>query len=157
MQKRFIAVREDQPGSAWLARFVAGREEAERWYRGRGLTAPPSGEDAPPIEFITPGPTLGPGQELVDRQARWRRFFHSGTLPARGCRATGHARPSPILATPLGPVLGGMAADPARDVLDYTGGLDGVVFAQSARRRIFVPCGPSAVPDRHAFQRTSVV
>jgi predicted choloylglycine hydrolase len=42
MQKRFIAVREDQPGSAWLARFVTGREEAERWYRGRGSTAPPS-------------------------------------------------------------------------------------------------------------------
>ncbi len=42
MQKRFIAVREDQPGSAWLTRFVTGQEEAERWYRGRGLTALPS-------------------------------------------------------------------------------------------------------------------
>ncbi len=42
MRKRFIAVREDQPGSAWLARFIAGRDEAERWYRGRGSSAPPS-------------------------------------------------------------------------------------------------------------------
>ena len=32
MFKRFVAEREDQPGAAWLARFVAGRDEAERWY-----------------------------------------------------------------------------------------------------------------------------
>ncbi|MDQ0474200.1 C45 family autoproteolytic acyltransferase/hydolase [Labrys wisconsinensis] len=36
MWKQFVAEREDQPGPAWLARFRAGREEAERWYRGRG-------------------------------------------------------------------------------------------------------------------------
>jgi len=42
MLKRFVAEREDQPGDAWLARFVAGREEAARWYLGRRLAEPPS-------------------------------------------------------------------------------------------------------------------
>jgi predicted choloylglycine hydrolase len=40
MQKRFVAIREDTPGSDWLARFVAGRAEAEAWYRGTGRGAP---------------------------------------------------------------------------------------------------------------------
>jgi predicted choloylglycine hydrolase len=39
MRKRFVFAREDQPGQAWRARFVAGRAEAERWYLGGG-TAP---------------------------------------------------------------------------------------------------------------------
>lgn len=42
MLKQFIAEREDQPGLAWLARFRSGRQEAEQWYRGQGLAAPPS-------------------------------------------------------------------------------------------------------------------
>ena len=42
MQKRFVAIREDTPGSDWLARFVAGRAEAEAWYRGAGREAPPT-------------------------------------------------------------------------------------------------------------------
>jgi len=42
MLKRFVAIREDMPGSAWLARFVAGRDEAEAWYRGTGRAAPPT-------------------------------------------------------------------------------------------------------------------
>lgn len=42
MQKRFVAIREDTPGSDWLARFVAGRAEAEAWYRGTGREAPPT-------------------------------------------------------------------------------------------------------------------
>ncbi len=42
MLKRFVACREDEPGAGWLARFHAGREETERWYRGRGLAGPPS-------------------------------------------------------------------------------------------------------------------
>jgi predicted choloylglycine hydrolase len=42
MQKRFIAIREDTPGNDWLARFVAGRAEAEAWYRGTGREAPPT-------------------------------------------------------------------------------------------------------------------
>lgn len=41
MQKRFVAISEDTPGSAWLARFVAGRAEADAWYRG-GRQAPPT-------------------------------------------------------------------------------------------------------------------
>jgi predicted choloylglycine hydrolase len=40
--KRFVAAREDRPGPAWLARFHAGREEAERWYRGERSAALPS-------------------------------------------------------------------------------------------------------------------
>jgi predicted choloylglycine hydrolase len=40
MQKRFVALREDTPGTAWLERFVAGRREAEAWYRGSGRGSP---------------------------------------------------------------------------------------------------------------------
>ena len=40
MLKRFVAVREDRPGSAWLARFIAGRDETERWYLGEGRAPP---------------------------------------------------------------------------------------------------------------------
>ena len=42
-RKRFVAIREDVPGDDWLARFVAGRAEAEAWYlggRARALSAP---------------------------------------------------------------------------------------------------------------------
>ena len=42
MQKRFVAIREDTPGNDWLARFIAGRAEAEAWYRGTGRQAPPT-------------------------------------------------------------------------------------------------------------------
>lgn len=42
MKKRFVAIREDTPGSDWLARFSAGRAEAEAWYRGTGREAPPT-------------------------------------------------------------------------------------------------------------------
>jgi predicted choloylglycine hydrolase len=42
MQKCFVAIREDTPGSAWRERFVAGRAEAEAWYRGSGRGAPPT-------------------------------------------------------------------------------------------------------------------
>jgi predicted choloylglycine hydrolase len=42
MHKRFVFVREDRPGVAWLARFSTGRQEAERWYLGEGCTAPPT-------------------------------------------------------------------------------------------------------------------
>jgi predicted choloylglycine hydrolase len=42
MQKGFVAIREDTPGSAWRERFVAGRVEAEAWYRGTGRGAPPT-------------------------------------------------------------------------------------------------------------------
>jgi predicted choloylglycine hydrolase len=42
MFKRFMAVREDEPGDAWRARFAAGRDEAARWYLGSGRGPPPS-------------------------------------------------------------------------------------------------------------------
>jgi predicted choloylglycine hydrolase len=42
MRKRFVAICEDTPGSDWRARFVAGRAEAETWYRGTGRGAPPT-------------------------------------------------------------------------------------------------------------------
>ena len=42
MRKRFVAIREDMPGKDWLARFVAGRAEAEVWYRGTGRQTPPT-------------------------------------------------------------------------------------------------------------------
>jgi len=41
MRKHFIFAREARPGHAWLARFAAGRAEAERWYRGEGRAPPP--------------------------------------------------------------------------------------------------------------------
>lgn len=40
MQKRFVALREDQPGQPWLKRFQSCREETERWYQGEGRTSP---------------------------------------------------------------------------------------------------------------------
>ena len=42
MRKRFVFRREDWPEAAWLARFSAGRNEAERWYLGEGMADPPS-------------------------------------------------------------------------------------------------------------------
>jgi len=40
MLKRFVAAHEDQPDQAWLARFKAGRAEAEQWYKGHGRADP---------------------------------------------------------------------------------------------------------------------
>lgn len=45
MQKRFVARREDVPGTEWLARFVAGRAEAEAWYRSGGRAVSPTAEE----------------------------------------------------------------------------------------------------------------
>jgi predicted choloylglycine hydrolase len=45
MLKRFIFVREDRPANLWLNRFVAGRDETERWYLGVGRSAPHSAAD----------------------------------------------------------------------------------------------------------------
>lgn len=45
MQRRFVAIREDRPGPAWLGRFNAGRQEAERWYRGQGRAAPATADE----------------------------------------------------------------------------------------------------------------
>jgi predicted choloylglycine hydrolase len=40
MLKRFVFAREERPDTAWLARFAAGRNEAERWYLGQGRADP---------------------------------------------------------------------------------------------------------------------
>jgi predicted choloylglycine hydrolase len=45
MRKRFIFAREDRPQQDWLARFTAGRSEAERWYLGEGRSAPPTARE----------------------------------------------------------------------------------------------------------------
>ncbi len=45
MQKRFVALREERPGQAWLTRFNAGRDEAERWYLGEGREPPPASDE----------------------------------------------------------------------------------------------------------------
>jgi predicted choloylglycine hydrolase len=45
MQKRFAFIQEDRPGTDWLARFGAGRAEAEAWYQGTGRAAPPTAAD----------------------------------------------------------------------------------------------------------------
>lgn len=45
MNKRFVALREDRPGLAWLTRFNAGRDEAERWYLGEGREPPPTSDE----------------------------------------------------------------------------------------------------------------
>lgn len=42
MFKHFVAMREDEPGETWRARFAAGRDEAVRWYLGSGRGPPPS-------------------------------------------------------------------------------------------------------------------
>jgi predicted choloylglycine hydrolase len=42
MLKRFVFACEERPDGAWLARFVDGRDEAERWYLGEGLAPPPT-------------------------------------------------------------------------------------------------------------------
>lgn len=43
MRKRFVALREDKPGSDWRERFISGRAEAEAWYlSGRGPVPKPA-------------------------------------------------------------------------------------------------------------------
>ena len=42
MQRSFVAICEDSPGDAWRQRFLAGRAEAETWYRGTAREAPPT-------------------------------------------------------------------------------------------------------------------
>ncbi|MEQ8814370.1 MAG: C45 family autoproteolytic acyltransferase/hydrolase [Thalassobaculum sp.] len=44
MHKRFTFVQEDRPAEEWLARFVAGREAARRWYLGDRQAARPAGD-----------------------------------------------------------------------------------------------------------------
>jgi predicted choloylglycine hydrolase len=43
--KRFVFDKEEQPGAAWLERFIAGRDEAQRWYLGAERAGPPTAAD----------------------------------------------------------------------------------------------------------------
>jgi predicted choloylglycine hydrolase len=54
MRKRFVAIREDLPGSDWLARFVAGRAEAEAWYLSGRAPPPNAAECAAQIQAYMP-------------------------------------------------------------------------------------------------------
>lgn len=45
MLKRFVFAREDQPDRTWLARFAAGRNEAERWYLREGRANSPTARE----------------------------------------------------------------------------------------------------------------
>jgi predicted choloylglycine hydrolase len=54
MRKCFVAIREDVPGSDWLARFIAGRAEAEAWYLNGRAPAPSAAECAAQIRRYMP-------------------------------------------------------------------------------------------------------
>jgi hypothetical protein len=58
MRERFVFKRVDRPDNAWLARFIAGRAEAEQWHLGRDRAA---------------APTAGPSAEQRDDRTRWPR------------------------------------------------------------------------------------
>lgn len=62
MLKRFTFAREDRPGAAWAARFVAGRDEAGRWYQGAGRAEPPSAADCR-AALLRHMPELVPGYD----------------------------------------------------------------------------------------------
>ena len=62
MLKRFTFAREDRPGAAWAARFVAGRDEARRWYQGTGHAEPPSAADCR-TTLLRHMPELVPGYD----------------------------------------------------------------------------------------------
>jgi predicted choloylglycine hydrolase len=88
MRKRFIFAREDRPGQDWLARFAAGRAEAERWYRGESRAAPPD-----PIEcraaLLHHMPELVPEYDRVCALAGDDPLAH---------RILSHYRPPPLVA-----------------------------------------------------------
>jgi predicted choloylglycine hydrolase len=54
MRKRFVAIRETVPGRDWLARFVAGRAEAEAWYLNGRAPAPTAAGCASAIKRYMP-------------------------------------------------------------------------------------------------------
>ena len=86
MLKHFIAAREEQPGAAWLARFHAGREATERWYRGDGLADPPSAvECRAALHHHMP--------ELISQYERACAFVDDDDM---ACRILSHYRPAPV-------------------------------------------------------------
>lgn len=54
MRKRFVGLREDIPGSDWLARFVAGRAESQIWYTNGRAPAPTPAQCASEIRRHMP-------------------------------------------------------------------------------------------------------
>jgi predicted choloylglycine hydrolase len=88
MLKRFIFAREDQPDTAWLARFVAGREEAERWYLGKGRSQPPAADECrAALGFHTP--------ELL---SHYDRACALAGDDERARQMLSHYRPPPVIA-----------------------------------------------------------
>jgi predicted choloylglycine hydrolase len=85
--KRFVFEREDRPGSAWLARFSAGRAEAERWYLGEGpVDAPTAAECRGALNRHMP--------ELVPHYDRACALVGDDELAHR---ILSHYRPAPLL------------------------------------------------------------
>lgn len=87
MLKRFVAVREDRPGSDWLRRFIAGRSEAERWYRGIGLATPATAVECR-AALRSHMPELLPEYDRVCNLVGDDEFAH---------RVLSHYRPPPIV------------------------------------------------------------
>ena len=89
MLKRFVFAREDRPDGAWLARFAAGRDEAERWYLGEGRTAPPTAAECrAALRRYMP--------ELVPHYDRVCGLVGDEDL---ACRILSHFRPPPTIAS----------------------------------------------------------
>jgi len=88
MHKRFVFEREDQPGQAWLTRFLAGREESERWYLGGSPSPAPTAADCR-AALRRHMPELVPQYEracalLGDDELGHRVISHYRPLPAIG-------------------------------------------------------------------------
>src|SRR5262245_4126099 len=87
MLKRFIFAHEDQPDKAWLTRFVTGREEAERWYLGRGRSDPPTVDEfRGALSVHTP--------ELLPHYDRVCALVGNDDLPRQ---MLSHYRPPPVI------------------------------------------------------------
>jgi len=86
MIKRFVFEREDRPGETWLARFVAGRQAAVRWYPGDGLAAPPTATECRAI-LLRHMPELVPHYDRACAQVGNDDLAH---------RMLSHYRPPPI-------------------------------------------------------------
>lgn len=86
MRKRFVAIREDVPGSDWLARFVAGRAEAEAWYLNGRAPAPTARECAAQLRRHMP--------ELLGLYERARDLAGDDPLSAQ---LISQYRPPPLL------------------------------------------------------------
>jgi predicted choloylglycine hydrolase len=87
MLKRFVAVREDRPGTAWLGRFIAGRDEAERWYLGKGLTPPATSRECR-AALLAHMPELVPEYDRVCAMVGDDEFAH---------QILSHYRPPPLV------------------------------------------------------------